>query len=119
MAAQDAQIPTPNTTSDTAFPGYLLEAAQILSTHLRQLGIDHAYIGGFAWSVLGSPRPTEDIDVMIKVENAAEMLALRDQLSGLNPRFATTTFKLYLSQVRTTKGSQVLSFVSRPELAPY
>ena len=42
MAAQGAQIPTPNTTSDTTFPGYLLEAAQILSAHLRQLGIDHS-----------------------------------------------------------------------------
>jgi hypothetical protein len=37
----------------------LLEAAQLLSDHLHNLGIDHAYIGGFAWSLLGSQRLTQ------------------------------------------------------------
>ena len=58
---------------------------------------------------------------MIKVENITELQALRDQLSGLDPRFASTRFKFYLSQVRTTKDSQLLSPVPRtePVLAPY
>jgi len=47
----------------------LLQAAQLLSSHLHKLGVDHAYIGGFAWSLLGSQRPTQDVDVMVKVEN--------------------------------------------------
>ncbi|KAI1791230.1 hypothetical protein LXA43DRAFT_447237 [Ganoderma leucocontextum] len=34
-------------------------AAQALSKHLDGWGIPHAFIGGFAWSVLGSERPTE------------------------------------------------------------
>jgi hypothetical protein len=57
MAAQSAPlpIPVPKTTSRE----YLFEAAQLLSTHLRQIGIDHAYIGGFAWSLLGSQRATQ------------------------------------------------------------
>lgn len=37
----------------------LVEAAQLLSSHLLKLGVDHAYIGGFAWSLLGSQRLTE------------------------------------------------------------
>lgn len=34
-------------------------AAAYLSEALRQLGCPHAYIGGFAWSLLGSSRPTQ------------------------------------------------------------
>jgi hypothetical protein len=40
-------------------PEHLLEAAQLLSSHLHKLGVDHAYIGGFAWSLLGSQRLTQ------------------------------------------------------------
>lgn len=36
-----------------------IAAAQALSNHLKQRDIRHAYIGGFAWSLLGSERPTE------------------------------------------------------------
>ena len=36
-----------------------LEAASVLSEELTKLNCPHAYIGGFAWSCLGSTRPTE------------------------------------------------------------
>ena len=44
MAAQGApsQIPIPNTTP----PEYLLQTAQILLTHLRQLGVGHVLESG-------------------------------------------------------------------------
>lgn len=38
---------------------YQESAALSLSNHLNELGCRHAYIGGFAWSLLGSSRPTE------------------------------------------------------------
>jgi hypothetical protein len=34
-------------------------AAHALSKLLSELECPHAYIGGFAWSLLGSERPTE------------------------------------------------------------
>ena len=36
-----------------------LLAALSLSSHLDEFGIKHAYIGGFAWALLGSSRPTQ------------------------------------------------------------
>lgn len=56
---------------------------------------------------------------MVKVEIATELQAIRDQLSGLDPHFASTRFKLFVSQVRTTQGSQVLSLLDCTEIAPY
>ena len=47
--------PLPHTSSD--YKDHLL-AAQALSKHLDAMGCHHAYIGGFAWSLLGSMRPT-------------------------------------------------------------
>jgi hypothetical protein len=35
------------------------KAAARLSDALHQLNIPHAYIGGFAWALLGSTRPTQ------------------------------------------------------------
>ena len=36
-----------------------LRAALSLSAHLDEFRIPHAYIGGFAWALLGSSRPTQ------------------------------------------------------------
>ena len=36
-----------------------LKAATFLSNALNELKIPHAYIGGFAWALLGSSRPTQ------------------------------------------------------------
>jgi len=47
------QVQIPVTTANE----HLLEAAQLLSSHLHQLGIDHAYVGGFALLSLGSRTP--------------------------------------------------------------
>lgn len=41
-----------------------------------------------------------DIDVMIKVDGNTDVLALRDQLSKLDPHFVSAGIKLYFSQVR-------------------
>ncbi|KAI0648912.1 hypothetical protein C8Q79DRAFT_1007496 [Trametes meyenii] len=71
-----------------------LVAAKALSTHLDDWGIQHVYIGGFAWSMLGSIRPTEasDIDVLIQDKN---ILGLREKLVDLDPHFAGAGIKLY------------------------
>jgi len=36
-----------------------LRAAKALSDSLSKLGCEHVYIGGFAWVLLGSNRPTK------------------------------------------------------------
>ncbi|KAI0671928.1 hypothetical protein C8Q78DRAFT_1031475 [Trametes maxima] len=69
-----------------------LAAARALSYHLNSWGIRHVYIGGFAWSLLGSIRPTEDIDVLIQDRN---LLDLREKLRVLDPHFAGAGIKLY------------------------
>jgi hypothetical protein len=50
------------------------QAAQSLSRILTQDGVDHAFIGGFASKVLGSTRPTADIDVEINVTEPREII---------------------------------------------
>ncbi|KAJ3005132.1 hypothetical protein NUW54_g4481 [Trametes sanguinea] len=92
-----------------------LAAARALSAIFYKLGVRHAYIGGFAWSLLGSIRPTEispfpvldavllteadfhpiihDIDVLIQDSN---ILELRERLIDLDPHFVDFAgFKLY------------------------
>ena len=88
-----------------------IAAAQALSNYLDERGIRHAYIGGFAWSLLGSVRPTEisvlfslvnisahwsvhDIDVLIHIETAA-MEQLRAHLRDVDKRFDTPRVKLF------------------------
>ncbi len=97
-----------------------LTAAKALSAHLDKLGIRHAYIGGFAWALLGSARPTEmspaailfchpklnisrfhDIDVLIVNKNIMDMMELRDRVMDLDPRFADDRLKFYyVTEVR-------------------
>ncbi|KAL4076327.1 hypothetical protein J3A83DRAFT_2178016 [Scleroderma citrinum] len=70
------------------------KAATYLSACLELLGCPHAYIGGFAWSLLGSNRPTQDIDVLIDTKNW-RMEDLRQKLLELNSQFASVGIKLY------------------------
>jgi hypothetical protein len=53
--------------------------AEVLSKYLNDLGCDHGYIGGFAWSLLGSERTTKisskftdlhDIDVLVETKKS-------------------------------------------------
>jgi hypothetical protein len=108
-----SRVKIPITTSRES----LLKAAELLSQRLCKLGLDHAYIGGFAWSLLGSDRPTAisyhpslnvfcliflllyDIDVMIKFDPKL-IPDMRDHLSKMDPHFVFTGVKLYFSQVR-------------------
>ncbi|TBU39757.1 hypothetical protein BD309DRAFT_407402 [Dichomitus squalens] len=36
-----------------------MAAAKALTSHLSEWGITYGFIGGFAWSLLGSSRPTD------------------------------------------------------------
>ncbi|OCH91386.1 hypothetical protein OBBRIDRAFT_792319 [Obba rivulosa] len=72
-------------------------AARALSEQLDKLGCRYAFIGGFAWSLLGSVRPTEDIDVLIETQGT-DISVLRESLVELNGHFAKLGFKLYYVQ---------------------
>ncbi|KAI0663740.1 hypothetical protein C8Q70DRAFT_376124 [Cubamyces menziesii] len=69
-----------------------LLAALSLSSHLDEFGIKHAYIGGFAWALLGSSRPTQDIDVLIE---CSDLSGLHEKLKERDVRFTGVMFKLY------------------------
>jgi len=69
-------------------------AAAYLSTCLQQLGYHHAYIGGFAWALLGSSRSTQDIDVLIEAGDSG-MKDLREKLLQLSQQFASVALKFY------------------------
>ncbi|KAF8964813.1 hypothetical protein BDZ97DRAFT_865663 [Flammula alnicola] len=74
-----------------------LKAAVLLSQCLHKLGCPHAYIGGFAFALLGSARPTEDIDVLIEIKNI-NIQTVRYQLMELSEQFASAGIKLYFVQ---------------------
>ncbi|KAI0062296.1 hypothetical protein BV25DRAFT_1991595 [Artomyces pyxidatus] len=68
-------------------------AASVFSKHLNELGYRHAYIGGFAWSLLGSTRPTE-INVLIEVTDV-DIPTLREKIAQLDSHFARAGIKFY------------------------
>ncbi|KAH9474864.1 hypothetical protein JR316_0013332 [Psilocybe cubensis] len=68
-------------------------AAESLSQYLEQLNCRHAYIGGFAWALLGSRRPTE-INVLVETVNL-DIKTLREKLTELNRQFASAGIKLF------------------------
>ncbi|KAK0244324.1 hypothetical protein EDD85DRAFT_807582 [Armillaria nabsnona] len=71
-------------------------AARVLSEKLTELSIRHAYIGGFAWRLLGSPRQTEDIDVLIEIPtDTLDLRTLRERMAEIDKRFTETVLKFY------------------------
>ncbi|KAK4225868.1 hypothetical protein QBC38DRAFT_546497 [Podospora fimiseda] len=60
-----------------------LQAAEALSGILSNLGVNHAFIRGFAISLLGGTRATADIDIEI---DAADMMDLRNCYSRPSSR---------------------------------
>ncbi|KAI5900322.1 uncharacterized protein SCHCODRAFT_02607620 [Schizophyllum commune H4-8] len=57
-------------------------------------GFKHVFIGGFACAVLGSTRPTEDIDILIETEGRS-IIELRNRMVDLDERLARSGMKLY------------------------
>ncbi|KDQ11380.1 hypothetical protein BOTBODRAFT_35458 [Botryobasidium botryosum FD-172 SS1] len=95
-----------------------LRAAPFLSQTLRELGAPHAYIGGFAWALLGSTRPTEDIDVLIQIRDK-DVQQLRKLLAEHSKHFAELGLKLFYVKelqgdltgdqlVRASKGNTMI-----------
>ncbi|KAI0842807.1 hypothetical protein F5Y06DRAFT_291803 [Hypoxylon sp. FL0890] len=70
-----------------------LEATEALSKLLRSFKIDHAIIGGFAVSLLGHRRDTEDVDVVIDLP-ASMTGQLKQELSKHDDRFAVQHHRL-------------------------
>ncbi|KAK0188143.1 hypothetical protein F5146DRAFT_1062186 [Armillaria mellea] len=71
-------------------------AARVLSEKLTELSIRHAYIGGFAWRLLGSARQTEDIDVLIEIPtDTPNLQTLREKMAEIDKRFTDTVLKFY------------------------
>ncbi|KAI0833699.1 hypothetical protein BC628DRAFT_43191, partial [Trametes gibbosa] len=65
-----------------------------LSAHLDDLGVQHAYIGGFAWALLGSFRPTQmSIPALYSLDD--NIVSLREKVKHLDPRFADFQLKFF------------------------
>lgn len=72
-----------------------LEAGQALSQALSALGINHAFIGGFAVNLLGSQRSTDDIDVEVDTTDGIKFIGrLVDPALGGDSRFTIYNNKL-------------------------
>ncbi|KAK0503899.1 hypothetical protein EDD18DRAFT_1344793 [Armillaria luteobubalina] len=70
-------------------------AARVLSEKLSELSIPHAYIGGFAWRLLGSERQTE-INVLIKTpSDTLDLQMLREKMAEFDERFTDAALKFY------------------------
>ena len=92
-----------------------ITVAITLSGILTELNLPHAYIGSFAWALLGSDQQTQisfvvyssiehsfymhDIDMLLQVDDSKDVLALCKKLSELNKHFASTGLKLYYVKV--------------------
>ncbi|KIL67782.1 hypothetical protein M378DRAFT_9060 [Amanita muscaria Koide BX008] len=88
----------PPTITVSSLEGDHIQAAGALSRCLLELNYPHAYIGGFAWSLLGSVRPTHDIDILIKLrDDQVDMMTLRDRLAQMDSHFATTPLNFYFT----------------------
>lgn len=86
----------------TSLSTHLIAAAS-LSQCLYALNCAHAFIGGFAWSVLGSNRSTEDIDVLIDPGQEMDMQAVRQRLTEVNEQIVVVGLKLYF--IHKAEGS--------------
>jgi hypothetical protein len=79
---------------------FFLEAAQSLSKILTENNIDHSFIGGFALRCLGSPRPTQDVDVEIDLtlgdprDSRAHVIQI---LAERDPRFSLHHLKVFFT----------------------
>lgn len=72
-----------------------LEAGQTLSQALSGLGVNHAFIGGFAVNLLGSQRSTDDIDVEVDTTDGVKLISrLIDPALGGDSRFTIHNNKL-------------------------
>ncbi|KAG9228109.1 hypothetical protein BJ875DRAFT_538377 [Amylocarpus encephaloides] len=70
-----------------------------ISRILTEAGVEHAFIGGFATKVLGSNRPTADIDVEINVTASNEIIdRIRPLLLQEDYRFSIEHLKLYFTR---------------------
>ena len=86
------------TMSATEVSAAQLEAANTLSGILTRQGILHAFIGGFGIRLLGSIRPTDDIDAMIDVSDSREIVnRIRPLLQEQDSRFSVDGLKLYFT----------------------
>src|SRR5579859_237176 len=75
-----------------------LEAAHTLCRILTQQGILHAFIGGFGVRLLGSTRPTEDIDAIVDVCHSREIITrIRPLLQEQDSRFSVEGLVLYFT----------------------
>ena len=84
-------------------------AAKALSTILSSLGIRHVFIGGFALQVCGSARRTEDIDVLLDVDDPSKIRTItRPQIMAFNQQFNHSWVEvlLYFRQHRGSCGQR-------------
>jgi predicted nucleotidyltransferase len=102
-------------------PGPLLQAIGAATAWLRDAGVPAAVIGGVAVSLLGRPRVTKDVDLVVALGSDAELprlLALGKQ-HGITPRTADAVDFAKVSRVllltHEPSGIQIdLSLASLP-----
>ncbi len=75
-----------------------LQAAQALSSILKEHNFEFAFIGGFAVNLLGEKRSTEDIDAIVIVRNPTDITThIRPLIEGHDSRFSVEGLKLYFT----------------------
>jgi len=107
MSTPRATISISSTTKDH------VRAASVLSQHLSARGYAHAFIGGFAWTCLGSRRPTLDIDVLIQTNDGINLKELQNEISEADAHFASAGIKYYfIKEPQTGVPSNQLLFTN-------
>lgn len=84
-----------NQISISCDPKVQLHAAKAFSSILKELKINHAVIGGFALSLFGSSRHTNDVDILVDLAPNQIRDVLRPQITRINQHFVELGLKFY------------------------
>ena len=87
-----------------------VEAARVISEELTKLGIDHAFIGGFALFMHGSSRFTQDIDILVDLPPLSIHSYLCPEIARMNRHFGQVGLKYYFapSLIGDLEGEQLV-----------
>ncbi|MCJ1234658.1 hypothetical protein MMC14_002619 [Varicellaria rhodocarpa] len=94
----------------TADHSIQIEAAIAFSKELKKLDIRHAFIGGFALSIYGHNRSTQDIDILVDIPPSSVQSFLRPEVTRLNRHFNLAGLKYYYapSLIGDLEGEQLV-----------
>lgn len=84
-----------NQISISCDPKVQLHAAKAFSSILKELKINHDVIGGFALSLFGSSRHTNDVEILVDLAPNQIRDVLRPQITRINQHFVELGLKFY------------------------